>query len=113
MNKPNYSPEAKARRLAYSRKWAAEHPGYAKEKWAKYSQEKKEELKQKRAAHYVANPEKRRAAARAFTWKRKLKMIKAYGGKCICCGEAQPKFLTIDHVRGGGLKHVKSVDKGR
>lgn len=25
--------------------------------------------------------------------------IAAYGGRCECCGETEPMFLTIDHVR--------------
>lgn len=27
-------------------------------------------------------------------------MIAAYGGKCVCCGEAHEEFLTIDHIGG-------------
>jgi hypothetical protein len=38
--------------------------------------------------------------------KRKMKLaVKMYlGGRCRCCGEREPEFLTIDHVRGGGFK---------
>lgn len=25
-----------------------------------------------------------------------------YGGKCVCCGETQRVFLTLDHVDGNG-----------
>ena len=28
-----------------------------------------------------------------------------YGGKCNCCGESNPLFLTIDHVNNDGYKH--------
>src|SRR5262245_15938334 len=28
------------------------------------------------------------------------KIIEAYGGKCWCCGETEPRFLTMDHVWG-------------
>lgn len=28
-----------------------------------------------------------------------------YGRKCICCGENNIKFLTIDHIDGDGRKH--------
>lgn len=38
--------------------------------------------------------------------------IAAYGGKCVCCGEDNPAFLTIDHVGGGGTKHRKSLGGG-
>lgn len=26
--------------------------------------------------------------------------IKAYGGRCTCCGEAEHKFLTLEHLEG-------------
>jgi hypothetical protein len=35
----------------------------------------------------------------------KDEMIKAYGGKCICCGETEKAFLTIDHINGRGKEH--------
>ena len=29
----------------------------------------------------------------------------AYGGyRCVCCGETEPLFLTLDHINGGGGK---------
>jgi hypothetical protein len=114
MKKPNYSPEAKARRNEYNRRWRESHPEYGKQKYAALSPEKKAEyLADKREKYKTAWGEIHRASARASVWKRKLKMIEAYGGKCVCCGETQPKFLTIDHIHGGGAKHVRSVGKGR
>lgn len=32
-------------------------------------------------------------------------LIIAYGGKCVCCGEKEHAFLTLDHIEGGGNKH--------
>lgn len=45
-------------------------------------------------------------------WKIKLEMIKAYGGKCECCGEKNPEFLSIDHIDGGGNQHRKKIKGG-
>lgn len=28
--------------------------------------------------------------------------LKEYGGKCACCGESKPEFLTLDHINGRG-----------
>ena len=34
----------------------------------------------------------------------------AYGGyKCACCGEMEPKFLTLDHVFNNGAEHRRSL----
>lgn len=41
--------------------------------------------------------------------KRKQLVIDAYGEKCICCGEKQFEFLSIDHVNGGGKIHRKKI----
>lgn len=40
---------------------------------------------------------------------RKLKIIENYGGECICCGEKNWEFLTIDHVDNDGAKHKKEL----
>lgn len=37
----------------------------------------------------------------------KLTVLSQYAGgtpKCACCGETEPKFLSIDHINGGGLQ---------
>ena len=38
----------------------------------------------------------------------------AYGGfLCACCGETEKKFLSIDHLYGGGTAHRKIVGTGQ
>lgn len=39
----------------------------------------------------------------------KLEVIKHYGNKCACCGETRWEFLAIDHIEGGGNKHLKAI----
>lgn len=53
---------------------------------------------------YKKNIKKRRAKGVEYRLKWRQEMINAYGGKCDCCGETEPKFLTIDHINGGGKK---------
>lgn len=43
----------------------------------------------------------------------KMAAIEMYGGKCECCGETQPEFLTIDHINGGGNQHRKTTPTAR
>ena len=38
-------------------------------------------------------------------------VFEAYGGyKCVCCGETEPKFLSIDHINNDGAKHKKKTN---
>lgn len=80
------------------KKWYKRNPNYFKDhakKWRK------------------ANPEiYKRSAAQArsiYVIKIKDRVFSYYGRKCKCCGEAEIKFLTIDHIKGGGRKHREAL----
>jgi hypothetical protein len=38
--------------------------------------------------------------------------IEAYGGRCVCCGESHPYFLTLDHVNGDGAAEKRTYPSG-
>jgi len=50
--------------------------------------------------------------ARRSNRRLKLKVYEAYGNRCICCGEDNLGFLSIDHINGGGRAHRKEVGGG-
>ena len=65
-------------------------------------------------AYYRKHLEKHRAYGRQQHLKLKQEVFAAYGGKCVCCGETELHFLTIDHIHGGGRAHMKSLgNKGK
>ena len=37
------------------------------------------------------------------------KIYARYGNQCVCCGETEKFFLTLDHVKGLGKKHRKEI----
>ena len=39
----------------------------------------------------------------------RLEVLKAYGNRCVCCGESHIDFLTIDHINGRGREHRQHV----
>lgn len=47
-------------------------------------------------------------------YRRKLKqqVIDGYGGKCVCCGETEIVFLTLEHLQGDGEKHRGGRNSG-
>ena len=67
-----------------------------------YLKSKNEEFKENYRVHT-------NASHRKATWKLKLEIINAYGGKCECCGENNVEFLSIDHINGNGKKHRDEI----
>lgn len=41
----------------------------------------------------------------------KRRVLEAYGGRCVCCGEDNPIFLSIDHINNDGHKHRKTIGR--
>ena len=92
-------------------KWTKPHPSKLspknkkiadKNRYAKYKSKNREIC----IARTVKSNRKRRAYFRELT-------ITHYGGnppKCNCCGEVERKFLTLDHIKGGGRKHRKEMN---
>lgn len=50
----------------------------------------------------------RRQDQKTHLFKIKMTIINGYGNKCVCCGESNPLFLTIDHINNDGFKDRKS-----
>jgi len=55
----------------------------------------------------MKNLEKSKILSRRSQQKVRLLILKAYGNKCVCCGEREEKFLHLDHVNNDGVKHRK------
>lgn len=43
--------------------------------------------------------------------RRRTRVIKMMGGKCVRCGFADIRALQIDHINGGGSKEHKSIQQ--
>ena len=68
----------------------------------------------KRAYYHLAmkDPEKKsinRVRTRDYWRNLRDEVIATYGGKCVCCGETEPMFLTLDHVNNDGADHRRSL----
>lgn len=71
----------------------------AAKRWRPRNPEKaKESAKRSRAK----NPGASKAANRAWYARLKAEVLVAYGGRCSCCGESNPGFLTMDHIHQDG-----------
>jgi hypothetical protein len=54
--------------------------------------------KELRAARYKEINIYRRIRHQAL----RIAVFQAYGNRCVCCGESQYQFLSIDHINGNG-----------
>lgn len=79
--------------------------------WQKdYYQKNKESIRKKQQKYEQENRGKFKVYQKQFREKLRLECLTHYGGnppKCACCGETEIKFLTIDHINGGGNQHYK------
>jgi len=55
--------------------------------------------------------EEQHAYCKAYNHHKKMTVLAHYGGKCACCGETRWEFLTVDHIKGGGVRHRQEVCK--
>lgn len=72
----------------------------------------KEERKLYNKSYRIDNQANIKKRMRNTRWNIKIEMITAYGGKCECCGESNPEFLSVDHIYGGGNQHRKIIKGG-
>ena len=61
-----------------------------------------EKLLAKARASYLRNRTTRIASMRVRYQNERQIVVARLGGKCVCCGETEPLFLTIDHVMNDG-----------
>lgn len=52
---------------------------------------------------------RQRATGKIRVIKLKKEIVKAYGGKCACCGETTFEFLSIDHAWNDTIVHQKEI----
>jgi len=55
--------------------------------------------------YYQKHKARKREWAKADHHRKRQLVFDHYGNRCECCGEAEPMFLTVDHINGGGRQH--------
>jgi hypothetical protein len=102
----NRSNTQKAGYQIYCRDCKAEY----KRAWWKKNPEKGREGRRK---NYAKNRENEIAVVIRRNRQLRREAMDAYGGPvCACCGEAEERFLAIDHMNNDGFKYPKSVRSG-
>jgi len=76
----------------------------SKEYWKKQYKSNPEKYRAKAKLWKLRNINRCREIQRKSKLKQRIEVLEHYGGKCACCGEKEIKFLSIDHINGGGKK---------
>ena len=75
--------------------------------------ERREKQRQYMKNYWKAHRFVQNLAKDRYHKKLRREALKAYGGRCACCGEMRAAFLTFDHIHGQGTKHRRSDNKIR
>jgi hypothetical protein len=70
----------------------------------------KEQIERRRHAWLKDNPDKPRASSKKSRAKIKLELVTHYGNgvpACVKCGFSDIRALSIDHIDGGGTRHMQ------
>jgi hypothetical protein len=96
-----------------SKKWCKEcrqkHATYMNKWYKLLPEDRKKVIREGFCAYgkkHRTNDNKRHIKCRR---KVKQTVIAAYGGKCLCCGETEIKFLTLHHPNEDGGQHRKEL----
>lgn len=116
------------RKQEYQKSYYRENRKGLLEQKRSYYERNRNKMKVVNATRYQANKEQERQWARDRYWKdptarkeyqkRRNRMVKtavlaAYGaGVCVCCGEANEMFLSLDHINGCGIKRRNEEGRG-
>lgn len=80
----------------------------SKEYYQKYYIENKDRIQKRKTLHW----RKQKEIRDKMNLKIKTEVFSYYSKGtpiCNCCGINEIVFLTIDHINGGGRKHIKSI----
>ena len=92
--------ERKAARVQDTLRHRDEHRDKVNEYRRKYASEHPEKIREYNQKHYYKNQTLHLEYHADYRKNLKEEMLSAYGGRCKCCGESTPEFLTVDHIYG-------------
>ena len=85
-----------------------------KEKTKKWQKENRDAQRKIRMRTYYKNKEVENTRSRNYTLRRRIQVLKAYGGetpKCSNCSVTEIRVLELDHINNDGSQERKSVGK--
>lgn len=106
--------ECKECRRKYRHTWYLQNRQKYLEQTKDYYEAHKEDMDNYRRSYYKENKDKISKYCRTYREKLAWEVLSHYGGnppKCVCCGENNILFLTIDHINNNGRQHRRELSK--
>lgn len=78
----------------------------------KWYDKNKDRLNQQRREYNREHPERKRESAAKYQQRLKIEVLTHYGNNrlaCMKCGNTDIRVLSIDHISGGGGKHLRGL----
>lgn len=114
-----YRKENREKVNRWHRQWIKAHPLDKRHKelrlasQCKYRETHREQLREQSQKYREKYTEEIKIKIKNRTQKIKDEVFEHYGGyKCACCGETTKKFLSLDHINGGGNKSRRQTGGG-
>jgi hypothetical protein len=102
---------------SYKREWYSKNKEKKLEYWKRYRENNLDKIREKRKREWKkikSSPsllKKHREKVKKQRWELKLEVLKHYSPelKCARCGFNDVRALSIDHINGGGSRHIKKI----
>jgi len=92
-----------------SKQWHTTNSDRSRASRIAYYYADKERAKKRHDVYRENNRDKCNETARKYNKSLRELVLKEYGNKCNCCGEAYAEFLTVDHINNDGAEHRKNL----
>ncbi len=92
--------ENKEANTEHKRLYALRNPEKVIASKVKYTLEHLTERQEYGRKHYQANKEAKQKRRKELCDAERKRFLDLYGNACECCGETEPMFLVIDHIKG-------------
>lgn len=108
----DYYRKNRERHLEFCKKYYLQDKEVHKKKSIKWQKDHPEAVKEIRQKTYQKNKEKTNARSRAYTLKRRIQVLQAYGGenpRCKICECKEIKLLHLDHIKNDGKQEREKL----
>lgn len=96
----------------YRKEWGRKNKDKVSAALKKYLEKNSDKVRDRVRNFHFANKERRNERQKELANIRKIRCLIRYSSDppfCICCNEKEIKFLSIDHINGGGNKQKKEL----